>query len=91
MQFYLDYAIKMYGKYSSDEETVTHDGTILSKMNVQYEDIKCKAIFDLTIELVSGTKYMATVKLDVPYENILSTGKSKYEKMEFRDIIFKRS
>lgn len=60
-------------------------------MDVKYEDIKCRSIFDITIELVSGTKYTGTVKLDMPYENILSTGKSKYEKTEFKDIIFKRS
>ena len=42
----------IYGEYFSNEESVTHDGTLLSKMNIGYEDIKCKISFDMTIEIV---------------------------------------
>lgn len=54
------------GKYSSDDETVTHDGTILSKINLENKDIACKISFDLSIELESGTKFTGNIKIDLP-------------------------
>lgn len=80
-----------YGKYSSDEETVKHDGTILSKINLKEEDIACKVSFDLNIELASGTKFTGKITLDLPSGNIISTGISNYEKTDFKDVIFKRN
>lgn len=54
------------GEFSSSEETVSHDGTILAKAGLNYEDIICKVSFDITIELVSGTKFIGNMKLDLP-------------------------
>lgn len=53
-----------FGEYSSNEETVIHDGTILSQMNI--EDIKCNVSFDINIELISGTKFTGNIKLNLP-------------------------
>lgn len=78
-------------KYSSNEETITHNGTILAKAGLNYEDITCKIYFDMIIELVSGTKFTGNIALDLPTGNILTTGTSDYEKTDFKDIIFKRN
>jgi len=55
-----------FGKYSSNDETITHNGTMLSKLNLKHEDIKCKVSFDLIIELASGTKFTGNIALDLP-------------------------
>ncbi len=79
------------GEYSSDEEEVVHNGTILSKINLGYDDIKCKISFDLTIELTNGTKFTGNIPLELPVGNIVNTGISNYEKTDFKDIVFKRN
>lgn len=79
------------GKYSSNEEVITHDGTILSKLNLENKDIKCKVSFDLSIELVSGTKFTGRIKIDLPSGNIINEGTSNYEKKDFKDVVFKRN
>ena len=78
------------GKYSTDEESITHDGKLLSKINVGYEDIKCTVSFDLTIEIVSGIKFTGKINLELPVGNIIENEKASYEKTDFRDIVFKR-
>lgn len=80
-----------FGNYSSDEEIIKHDGTILSKIGIENEEIKAKVLFDITIEIVSGISYTGTVSLEIPNGNIISEGKSNYEKTDFSDVIFKRN
>ncbi len=82
---------KEIGKYSSNEETISHDGTILAKAGIEYENIKYKVSFDINIELASGIKFVGNIKLDMPAGNIGVEGISKYEKTEFKDVIFKRN
>lgn len=79
------------GKYSSNDETISHDGTMLSKLGTTYEEIKCKVSFDITIELVSGTKFTGNMKIDLPVGNIINAGRCSYEKTDFKDVIFKRN
>lgn len=81
----------IFGKYSTDEESVTHDGTLLTKINVGYEDIKCTVSFDITIEIVSGTKFTGNISLELPVGDITKNEKASYEKTDFKDIIFKRN
>ena len=50
----------------ADDETVRHDGTILEKAGIKYEDITCKVSFDITIELASETKFTGNISLDLP-------------------------
>lgn len=83
--------IKIYGKYSSEDEEISHNGTMLTKIGLNYEQIKFNVSFDLCIELVSRTKFTGTITLDLPAGNIIQEGVSKYEKTDFSDIIFKRS
>ena len=59
--------------------------------DLTYEDIQFQITFDITIELVSGTEFTGTVKLDLPSGNIITEGTSNYEKTDFTDIIFKRN
>ena len=80
-----------FGKYSTDEESITHDGTLLSKINVGYEDIKCTVSFDITIEIVSGTKFTGKISLELPVGDIVQNEKASYEKTDFKDVIFKRN
>ena len=79
------------GEYSSNDEEVKHDGTLLSKMGLTYEDIKCKITFDITIELTDGTEFSGTITIDLPSGDITKTGTSNYEKKDFTDVIFKRN
>lgn len=82
---------KDLGKYSSNEEAITHNGTILAKAGLNYEDIKCKVNFDILIELASGIKFTGNIAINLPSGNILLDGTSEYEKTDFKDIIFKRN
>lgn len=79
------------GTYSSNDEIITHNGTILSKIGLKHEDIKCKVSFDLNIELVSGIKFTGNMSVDLPVGNIISEGTANFEKTNFKDIIFKRN
>ncbi len=83
--------MKDYGKYQSEEQEIKHDGTILSKIDVEYEEIKCKVAFDIKIVLVSGTEFIGRINLELPVGNIIKTGTSSYEKTDFSDVIFKRN
>lgn len=55
-----------YGKCALDGETISHDGTILAKAGLKYEDITCKASFDIAIELTSGTIFTGRINIDLP-------------------------
>lgn len=83
--------MRIYGTYSSDDEEIKHDGTILSKIGIVDEEIKFNISFDITIELVSGTSYTGTVTLDLPVGDITTAGTTNYEKTDFSDVIFKRN
>lgn len=39
---------------------------MLSKAGLEYENIKCKASFDMNIELASGTIFTGNITLDLP-------------------------
>lgn len=81
----------LYGKLSSNEEIISHDGTILAKAGLKDEDITCVVSFDMIIELASGTKFTGNIQVEVPHGNIVTAGKSSYEKTDFKDVIFKRN
>lgn len=85
------YTIQDLDKLLSDEDEVRHDGTILSKIGIKYEEIKSKVAFDVSIKLKSEKIYTGTVELELPAGNILEEGTSSYEKTNLKDIIFKRN
>lgn len=79
------------GNCSLDGETISHDGTILKKADIKYEDITCTVSFDITIELTSGTTFTGSVSNFLPVGNITNTGTSNYERTDFKDVVFKRN
>lgn len=83
--------IKICGKYNTDDTEIKHDGTILSKIGINYEEIKSKVSFNIIIELISGTQFTGKINLELPVGDIIKTGTSSYEKIDFSDIIFKRN
>lgn len=87
----LDIQIKTYGKFSSDDAQIIHDGTILSKIGLTQDEIVFDVSFDLCIELVSGIKYTGTISLNLPVGDIIKSGTSNIDKTDFSDVIFKRS
>lgn len=84
------YSIEELGKYVSNATEIKHDGTILKAQNIDYKDIQFKVIFDLSIKLKSETTYTTTITLDLPAGNIMEEGTSHYQRIDFRDTIFKR-
>lgn len=75
---------------SNDDETITHDGTLLAKANIKSKEIKCKISFNMTIELKSEKKYKGTITLELPVGNIVEKGQESIEITNFDDVIFKR-
>lgn len=79
-----------FGEFSSNDKEISHDGTILAKAGLKYEDIKCNISFDVTIEIADGTKFIGNIKVELPSGNIIEAGTSSFEKTDFKDVIFKR-
>ena len=77
-------------KYISNEEELTHDGSLISKIEKTNEDIKFKISFDITINLESEKSFKATVNLELPLGDIIENGTESLEKTNMEDIIFKR-
>lgn len=77
--------------YSSNDDTeIVYDGTLLSKTQTTLEDVKFKISFDLTIETKDGLKFEGTIELEMPLEELITTGKSTIEITNFDDVVFKR-
>ena len=85
------YTNQNLGTYTSNEqEQITHDGTILQKLNIKSEELKAEVSFDITISLVSQKKYKANISLEFPTNDIVSEGTGSYEKVNMDDVVFKR-
>ena len=78
------------GEYNSDKEKqITHDGTLLDKIEVNNEEINFEVAFDLVIT-VDNCSYRANIKLQMPCGNIIEEGTCSLEKTDMSDVIFKR-
>lgn len=84
------YANQNIGVYKSDEEIISHDGTLLAKAGIPEEQIKMKVSFDIIIETGKGIRYKGNINLDLPTGNIEEEKTSTFEKTDFSDIVFKR-
>lgn len=83
-------AINKTGKrYVSNEDEFSHDGKLLSKVNINYKQIQSVISFDLTISLESGIIFKANVKLELPVGDITTDGSASLENSG-KDIVFKR-
>lgn len=80
------------GNYqSNDGEEIRHDGTMLKNIGINnVEEIKSKISFDIKLILKSGVVYKGNVSIELPVGNIIEEGISYIEKVDLKDIIFKR-
>ena len=66
-----------YGSLSSNDESIKHDGTMLAKADIKYEDIKYDLSFDVNIELASGTNFKGRISLTLPSRKYYRSRNSK--------------
>ena len=74
----------------SENDNVSVDGTLLSRLGLSYSDIKTKISFDIKIRLESGNNFYTNIKLDFPVGNILQTGIESVEYDNIQNLVFKR-
>ena len=77
-------------RYISNEEEFEHSGKLLDKIDIDYEEIKSKISFNLTIVLESDISFKATIQLELPVGDITKEGSSSLEITNMKNIVFKR-
>lgn len=77
-------------RYTSNEKEFEHNGKLLNKVGLNYEQIKTKISFDLTINLESGNSFKANIVLELPVGDIVKEGASNLEITDMKNIVFKR-
>jgi len=82
-------SIEDLGNYTSNE-SVTYDGTLLSKIGISIEDLKFDMSFDLTITLDNDVSFIGTYNLSLPCGDVINEKEPNVEITDFSDIIFKR-
>lgn len=86
----LRYVNEDLGKYTSEEDEIRHDGTLLGKAGIIDEELNSKVSFDVSIVLKSEKTYKAKIELQLPVGKVVQEGTSSYEKTDVKDIVFKR-
>lgn len=77
-------------QYTSNEEEVKHDGTLIAKAGIKNEQLK----FDVEMDVIIKTSlrdYSTTIKLNLPIDNILENGMCSIEKNDSKEFVFKRT
>lgn len=77
-------------RYLSNDDYMEHNGKLLNKVSVNYEQVKAKISFDLIIKLESETAFKANIELELPVGDITKEGSSNLEISNMKNIIFKR-
>lgn len=77
-------------RYTSNEEELKHDGTLLNKVGINNSDIKFEMSFDIVINLESEVSFTGKVELELPTGDITTQGITNLNKTETSDVIFKR-
>ena len=78
------------GIYSSNkDDQIVHDGTLLSKIKLNEEDISFDVSFDLVIT-VEDCSYRANVNMTMPCGNLVKEGTCSIEQTDFSKLVFKR-
>ncbi len=77
-------------RYTSNEEVLKHDGTLLKKVGIKNEEIKLKISFEIVICLESDKSFVGMVEIELPAEDITSQGIANFDKKDVKDIVFKR-
>lgn len=86
----LRYAINNISQYTSETDEQIDHSQLLKLTNITPEDLKTNLSFDITIKLTSGKKYQATIKLDVPIDEIIEKGTTGKEITNLDNLVFKR-
>lgn len=84
------YAINNISQYISETDEQIDHSQLLKLTNLTQEDLKTNLSFDITIKLTSSKKYQATIKLDVPTDEIIEKGTLGKDLEGIEDIVFKR-
>lgn len=87
----LSFCIPDIGVYKGNDDKISYDGTLLSKIGITKEQISYNISFSLIIETETDKKYKADINLELPPEDITSTGIVKIENEELTDLVFKRT
>lgn len=77
-------------KYTSNDEVLEHNGKLLNKVGITYEQVKAKVSFDLTICLESNVSFKGNIELELPVGDITKEGSSSLEITNMKNIVFKR-
>ena len=78
------------GKFISNENIeVKHDGTLISKVGINEDEVKFQVNFDLIIQ-INGIKYKSNIYLDLPCNNLCTEGTTTKEITDMSNIVFKR-
>lgn len=87
----LSFCIPDIGAYQGNDDKISYDGTLLSKIGITKEQISYNISFSLIIETETDKKYKADINLELPPEDITQTGIVKIENEELTDLVFKRT
>ena len=77
-------------RYTSNDKELKHDGTLLSKVEIDNQDIKFKISFEIVINLESDISFTGKVELELPTGDIMTQGITSLDKTDMSDIVFKR-
>ena len=84
-------AVNQTGKrYISNEQEIQHNGRLLEKAGISYDDIKAEIAFDLVMNLESGHSFRANIKIEISTGNIVEQGAYSTEIKDMKNIVFKR-
>lgn len=75
--------------YSENDNIIT-DGSLLNRLELTNEDIKCTVSLDMSIELVRGKTFKTTILLDLPAGDIVNEGVATNE-FDITKLVFKRN
>ena len=85
------FVINDLGKITySENDNIIADGSLLNRLELTNEDIKCTVSFDMSIELVRGKTFKTTILLDLPVGDIVNDGVATNE-FEVTKLVFKRN
>lgn len=76
--------------YTSNEDELKHDGTLLKKVDIDSNDIKTKISFEIVINLESDISFTGKVTLELPIGDVATQGITNLNKEDTKDIVFKR-
>ena len=83
------YGIQDITTYETNENEIQRS-QLLSKAQINVESIKSRLKFDLNISLDSGKMFQTTISLDLPIDDVVSSGVTSKEFTDMDNYIFKR-